>query len=83
MERTYRTACDACWQRRGDLDTAQRLRLYAWYKQAQGTDAPDTCAARNNVERAKWYAWRQRRGATREAAMRAYVALAKSLRVIS
>ena len=71
LERAYRAACDACWQRRGDLDTAQRLRLYAWYKQAQGSDATAACATR------------QRRGATREAAMRAYVALAKSLRVIS
>jgi acyl-CoA-binding protein len=54
----------------------QKLKLYAFYKQAtQGDVTGDTPSIINMVERAKWNAWNAIKGKSKEEAMQGYLAV--------
>ena len=62
------------------LTDEKKLHLYGLYKQATDGDAPTTAPnAMNVVAKAKWGAWDQARGFTKEVAMDAYVEYANEL----
>lgn len=63
---------------RPDDDTL--LELYSWFKQATDGDATGSRpGAFNFVARAKFDAWQARKGARKDAAMRAYIKLVEHL----
>lgn len=60
--------------------TSDMLALYALYKQASAGDATGSRPGLFDVKgRAKWDAWNEKKGTSREAAADQYVALAKRL----
>lgn len=60
--------------------TSDMLALYALYKQASVGDATGSRPGMFDVKgRAKWDAWNEKKGTSREAAADQYVALAKRL----
>lgn len=62
------------------LPAAQKLQLYALFKQANFGDAPDKEPSRfAPTEHAKWTAWRKVLGWSRERAIREYGALVRSV----
>ena len=55
-------------------NNAQKLKLYAFYKQATHGDIDTECpSVMNMVERAKWQAWNAIKGQTKEQAMEGYL----------
>lgn len=55
-------------------DNTQKLKLYAFYKQATEGDVKGECpSALKMVERAKWMAWNAIKGMSKEAAMAGYL----------
>jgi len=62
------------------VSDAQKLQLYALYKQATDGDNPRQEPSQLSVvDHAKWVAWSERRGMSREAARRRYAQLACSI----
>ncbi len=58
---------------------AQKLKLYAFYKQATVGDVEGDCpSVLHMVERAKWQAWNAIKGKTKEEAMTGYLNVFKS-----
>jgi acyl-CoA-binding protein len=61
-------------------DDDSLLELYSWFKQATEGDAAGTRpGAFDFVARAKYDAWRARKGARKDVAMRAYIKLVEHL----
>lgn len=59
-------------------NNTEKLKLYAFYKQATVGDVTEECPSMiNMVERAKWNAWNAIKGWSREKAMTAYVDMLK------
>lgn len=55
-------------------NNAQKLKLYAFYKQALEGDVQGECPSIiNMIERAKWQAWNAIKGMSREKAMEGYL----------
>lgn len=55
-------------------DNTQKLKLYAFYKQATEGDVQGECPSIINlVERAKWQAWNAIKGMNKEKAMEGYL----------
>jgi len=55
-------------------NNAQKLKLYAFYKQALEGDVQGECpSVINMVERAKWQAWNAIKGMTKDKAMESYL----------
>lgn len=55
---------------------SQKLKLYAFYKQATEGDVTGDCPSIiNMVERAKWSAWNAIKGKSKEDAMKGYLAV--------
>lgn len=55
-------------------NNAQKLKLYAFYKQAIEGDVQGECPSIvNMVERAKWQAWNAIKGMSKEKAMEGYL----------
>ena len=55
-------------------DNMQKLKLYAFYKQAVEGDVTGECpSVINLVERAKWQAWNAIKGMSKEKAMEGYL----------
>ena len=55
-------------------DNTQKLKLYAFYKQATEGDVQGECPSIVSlVERAKWQAWNAIKGMSREKAMEGYL----------
>ncbi|MFN8770760.1 MAG: acyl-CoA-binding protein [Neisseriaceae bacterium] len=55
-------------------NNAQKLKLYAFYKQATEGDVKGECPSIvNMVERAKWQAWNAIKGKSKEEAMTGYL----------
>jgi 3-hydroxyacyl-CoA dehydrogenase len=53
---------------------AQKLKLYAFYKQATEGDVNGECPSIiNMIERAKWQAWNAIKGMSKEQAMQGYL----------
>ncbi|HMT03409.1 MAG TPA: acyl-CoA-binding protein [Burkholderiales bacterium] len=53
---------------------AQKLKLYAFYKQATEGDVIGECpSVVNIIERAKWQAWNAIKGMTKEKSMESYL----------
>lgn len=62
-------------------DNMTLLKLYALFKQASSGDAAGERPGMTDfVARAKWDAWNELQGTTREEAMTSYVALVESLK---
>lgn len=62
-------------------DNATLLSLYALYKQSTDGDVDGKRPGFTDmVGRAKWDAWNEKKGTSKEAAMRAYVDLVESLK---
>jgi acyl-CoA-binding protein len=62
-------------------DNMTLLKLYALFKQASSGDADGERPGMTDfVARAKWDAWNELQGTTREEAMTSYVALVESLK---
>ncbi|AUR52767.1 acyl-CoA-binding protein [Aquella oligotrophica] len=56
----------------------EKLKLYAFYKQATIGDIQGECpSVMNMVERAKWNAWNAIKGWSKEKAMQAYIDILK------
>jgi 3-hydroxyacyl-CoA dehydrogenase len=59
-------------------NNTEKLKLYAFYKQATVGDVEGECpSVINMVERAKWNAWNAIKGWSKEKAMQAYVDMLK------
>lgn len=59
-------------------NNTEKLKLYAFYKQATVGDVEGECpSVINMVERAKWNAWNAIKGWTKDKAMQAYVDMLK------
>ena len=59
-------------------NNTEKLKLYAFYKQATTGDVEGECPGIiNMVERAKWSAWNAIKGWSKEKAMQAYVDMLK------
>lgn len=59
-------------------NNTEKLKLYAFYKQATVGDVEGECPSIiNMVERAKWNAWNAIKGWTKDKAMQAYVDMLK------
>nr|WP_235826794.1 acyl-CoA-binding protein [Facilibium subflavum] len=57
-------------------NNTQKLKLYAFYKQATEGDVKGECpSALKMVERAKWMAWNAIKGKSKEDAMQGYLAV--------
>jgi acyl-CoA-binding protein len=55
-------------------NNTQKLKLYAFYKQAIEGDVTGDCpSVINMVERAKWQAWKAIKGMAKEKAMEGYI----------
>lgn len=55
-------------------DNTQKLKLYAFYKQATDGDVKGECPSIiNMVERAKWQAWNAVKGMSKDKAMEGYL----------
>lgn len=55
-------------------DNTQKLKLYAFYKQATEGDVKGECpSVINMIERAKWQAWNAVKGMTKDKAMEGYL----------
>lgn len=76
----FRAAVDRMNQRASKPSQADQLRLYGLYKQSTVGDASgDRPGVMKMVERAKYDAWDEHRGRSRDDAMAAYIALADEL----
>lgn len=59
-------------------NNTEKLKLYAFYKQATIGDIQGECpSVMNMVERAKWNAWKAIKGWSKEKAMQAYIDILK------
>lgn len=55
-------------------DNTQKLKLYAFYKQATDGDVKGECPSIiNMIERAKWQAWNAVKGMNKDKAMEGYL----------
>jgi len=60
-------------------NNTQKLKLYAFYKQATEGDITEECPGMfSMVERAKWNAWNAIKGKSKEQAMQGYLDVFKS-----
>ena len=77
----FTAAADAAKQLPDKPDNATLLRLYAWYKQGSSGDVSGKRPGMMDfVGRAKFDAWAELSGTSREDAMAAYIALVDELR---
>ncbi len=64
----------------GDQSPQTMLKLYALYKQSTVGDATGSRPGALDFRgRAKWDAWAEKKGLTKEAAMKAYIAMGEGL----
>jgi carboxylesterase len=80
LEKSFAAAQAAAKKLREKPDNDTLLELYSYFKQAtEGDVSGDRPGAFDFVARAKYDAWRARKGVKKDAAMRAYVKLVEHL----
>ena len=81
LEQKFKQMVDAVRDATIDFqpNNTQKLKLYAFYKQATVGDVEGDCPGiLNMVERAKWSAWNAIKGWSKEKAMEGYLAVFES-----